>query len=367
MGKDEGRLEKQGSAMNSTRIDYMDSVKGVGILLVLFVHFTPVDTLLKGILISFFMPLFFIASGFYFKGGEPFQQFMMKRTRALLVPYFLFALIYAPDLYPSTLVYILYGNYFSLAPAGRIGAIWFLMCMFFAQIIAYFIHWLAASFAQNRRIQVLYFSAVFVVCVLIGWLLRGENFPTMPIEYRAPMHELLLAYGIPFSINIAFMGVAFMLVGKLFRYLLETHLIKHGAWLRAAVGLIVIMLGVFFFILNGAQGNAMAAARYGDLIPYLATACIMSFGVILLCTVIKNKVLAFYGKNTVLMLGLHVVALDYFLVFVAYTQPYINWPEGMLQTLIKTAVVAVALVIPIKVINYYSKFRLLDTEQKELP
>lgn len=49
------------------RIDYIDIVKGITIILMIIGHVSNIPTILRTFIFSFHMPLFFIISGYTFK------------------------------------------------------------------------------------------------------------------------------------------------------------------------------------------------------------------------------------------------------------------------------------------------------------
>ena len=74
--------------MSEKRLDYLDMVKGIGIILVVVGHSTYVSDGTLTWLASFHMPLFFILSGilFAYKGsdGEPFAQYAKKDRKSVV-------------------------------------------------------------------------------------------------------------------------------------------------------------------------------------------------------------------------------------------------------------------------------------------
>ncbi len=85
-------------------LDSIDTVKGIGIILVVIGHSTYVSEPVLTWLTSFHMPLFFIVSGILFahknSHQEPFGVYMRKRFCGMMLPYFWFSLIYiAVDYY----------------------------------------------------------------------------------------------------------------------------------------------------------------------------------------------------------------------------------------------------------------------------
>ncbi|MCO5381610.1 MAG: acyltransferase family protein [Methanosarcina barkeri] len=77
------------------RLHWIDALKGIGIMLVVFAHHS-LPVALDTYIFSFHMPLFFFISGFLFDFGKytgSATNFVKGRLRSLIVPYFCFALL----------------------------------------------------------------------------------------------------------------------------------------------------------------------------------------------------------------------------------------------------------------------------------
>lgn len=110
------------------RITYIDIAKGIGILCVVLGHvnlWDKLDMLIHG----FHMPLFFFLSGYLFKATDG-KSFIIKKARTLLWPYLLFYLLN-----------IVLSPYVKGMPIG--GGTWFLLALFYAEIIYYVVKHLA--------------------------------------------------------------------------------------------------------------------------------------------------------------------------------------------------------------------------------
>ena len=78
--------------MGKERLNYVDILKGIGILLVIFSHSGAEKDGAMAYVGGVFIPLFFIVSGYTYKHrSHSFLMFMKKRIRRLLVPYFFFS------------------------------------------------------------------------------------------------------------------------------------------------------------------------------------------------------------------------------------------------------------------------------------
>ena len=80
--------------MGKERLDNIDILKGIGILLVIFSHSGAENDDSMLFVGGVFIPLFFISSGFTYRNSDvPFWPQFKKRLRRLLVPYFFFSAV----------------------------------------------------------------------------------------------------------------------------------------------------------------------------------------------------------------------------------------------------------------------------------
>ena len=134
----------------TNRIEYIDTAKGLCILLVIYHHaqnyvnfLSPIDDVLQ----SFRMPLYFTLSGIFFKTYGNIKEFLTKKTNKLLIP-FLFYYIFSSILFPlifnsigitsekiqiASIKSLLNEDFFNLP-------IWFLWCLFITNLIFYLIN-----------------------------------------------------------------------------------------------------------------------------------------------------------------------------------------------------------------------------------
>lgn len=68
---------------------YIDTVKAVGIFLVILGHH---QTIFTQYIYSFHMPLFFFLSGIFHKNYNSYRNFFEKKIKLLIIPYFFFAI-----------------------------------------------------------------------------------------------------------------------------------------------------------------------------------------------------------------------------------------------------------------------------------
>ena len=78
---------------NTNRLEYMDALKGAGILLMVMGHVGFGDAFSKCIH-GFHMPLFFFASGFFYKkDNRTFFENIVHNLKTLILPYTVFTVI----------------------------------------------------------------------------------------------------------------------------------------------------------------------------------------------------------------------------------------------------------------------------------
>lgn len=121
----------------------LDFAKGIGIILMVLgrCYSEGNGGALKIWFYSFHMPLFFLVSGMLAQSKEriPFRRFLCKWARSLLLPYFIWgiaAALYLSIMGRRSLDYFL-GCLMQVATLQGLSAMWFLPCLFFAEILFY--------------------------------------------------------------------------------------------------------------------------------------------------------------------------------------------------------------------------------------
>lgn len=119
----------------------IDILKGFGIILMIIGHIEVGDSMAQ-FNESFYMPLFYVVSGYLISTKRSYKDFVLTRLKSLMVPYYVFGAV-------GLLLCLIfkYGdlgefafNMFFFPEKGAmpiVGAIWFLMSMFISQCIYY--------------------------------------------------------------------------------------------------------------------------------------------------------------------------------------------------------------------------------------
>ncbi len=145
--------------MNNKRIEWIDALKGFAIFLIVFGHtigYSDKLSELSRYLSSFYVPLFFLISGYLFKNNkdESIKSYIKRKAKKILIPYYIFALLslipfylfaqdiqgtlgsnrYIPDNIFKSVFYILYASGHSKGLSQN-SPLWFLPCYFSVVVI----------------------------------------------------------------------------------------------------------------------------------------------------------------------------------------------------------------------------------------
>ncbi len=135
------------SKNNAGRTNWIDTARGYGIVLVIIGHIMKEDTAWQsgtlGFIYSFHMPLFFIISGYLLNVMKySFKDFGKKRVKTLLYPYFWLGML----IIAINWCFFCFGSFSGMIDylrqwfiQIRFHVIWYLLCLFWAEIILYLI------------------------------------------------------------------------------------------------------------------------------------------------------------------------------------------------------------------------------------
>lgn len=307
------------------RLHWIDTLKGIGIMLVVFAHHSlPVS--LDTYIFSFHMPLFFFISGFLFDFGKYAGSavgFIRGRFRSLIVPYFAFAgltclfyflldAVYQPgvtniEFFETTPLYGIYSILYALGPLVSYNPpLWFLTCLFVTELLFY---GFAKNYYGNPGKLVLWLT----VAGVIGYL-----------------YSVYGPFRLLWNADVALSAVVFYGAGNLFRKFTEAETASgsgsnpnsdlsmgSGSKFRERfVRAEKFFPGVFIFLnllclaylleFPTADKVNMNVLKYGSFFSYylLAFSGIFAF-VYLFKKIGSSKVLEYYGRNSLIVLALH--------------------------------------------------------------
>lgn len=184
----------------------IDILKGLGIILVVIGH-SGCPEQMRDIIYSFHMPLFFIASGWFFKSSslENKKDFFLRKVKGVYLPFLKWSLIFL--LLHNVFFYFgiqnsMYGNidgatphWYSLKEMGRnvinivlrmrdydpfvLGAYWFLRSLFVGSIVFLFSSWAVSRLVKSKDMCI---AIVMVLSCLAGGVMTytGIHIPLVP-------------------------------------------------------------------------------------------------------------------------------------------------------------------------------------------
>ena len=301
------------------RLHWIDTLKGIGIMLVVFAHHS-LPVALDTYIFSFHMPLFFFISGFLFDFGKyagSAADFVKGRFRSLIVPYFSFAVLtclfyflldttFQPEatnieFFETSALYGIYSILYALGPLVSYNPpLWFLTCLFVTELLFY---GFAKKYYGEPRKLVLWLTAAGV----IGYL-----------------YSVYVPLRLPWNADVALSAVVFYGAGNLFKKITEPKKesgagssLKSDSKFREVFSRVEKFFPGVFILLNllylasllsfpTTDKVNMNVLKYGNFFSYylLAFSGIFAF-VYLFKKVGSSKVLEYYGRNSLTVLALH--------------------------------------------------------------
>lgn len=326
------------------KIEWIDSLKGIGIILVVLGH-AAISPHLFGYIFSFHMPLFFFISGYLFsyERNPHFLKFVKSKARGLLIPYLTFALM-------GLGIWLAY-SYLGAATSeiSILSAIkeilvskrnfiffnvpiWYLTSLFTMVLFFY----LLRKYIRNDF-------------VLIGVLLVIGSIGFIQFQTAASLHTL------PWSFDATMFYMVFYGAGNL----IKNH--KDKIRLKTPVYLTALTINLLFLVIPGLF-NVFYAQRipYGHSVYVYFVAMFIAFcgilGYIYLSKKLTIKSLKYLGKNSLVILGLH-VPLAFYVVDKLFYILGVEIAPG-LRGIVQTVLSLIILLPVIEIMNRYFPYLL---------
>lgn len=155
----------------TNRIQYLDLTKGVLMILVVMLHLGGVGKsdyrIYPEFCWLFMLPCFFIISGYFFSCRLPFKKFLWKKTRQLLIPYYVFGLPVVVYNYVWGYVHGIPYDEVILSSSVHNHPLWFIFSLYVMNVLFY---------AIKRYIKRDFFVGATVLgLTLLGLFIRFHN------------------------------------------------------------------------------------------------------------------------------------------------------------------------------------------------
>lgn len=285
------------------RLSYVDIAKGIGISLVVLGH--TQFPLLRKVIYSFHMPLFFFISGYLCSQKKlelSFKEYLIKVVKNLYVPFLKFSLFYLifnnifvrigilsyDNFYDiNKYIKVFIDNLFFLSDSEFSGPFWFIRNLFIIEIVVYIYFFLI------KKILCKYFSLKLHLITLLILITCGAITSHLRI--------------IPTLSNM-FLGLLFFLIGCLIRNSNESICENYFVTLTGVIA--VIFLG------NKVKVD-MVVNYYSNIFIFLITGILGSIAIIHISKLIENfkysKYISFLGKNSIYILCFHIISFKFIL------------------------------------------------------
>jgi len=272
-----------GGVLQQSRVDYVDTLKGLAILWIIWCHTDCYEFLPNS------NPVFFFASGIFFK-EKPFREFARIRLNRLIVPFLFFYLLS----YPFRMVVYYWDNmtlsgfnFGCIADVFRVEAIsdylfinvplWFLLCLCV-------IHFLFYGMARWPKPLLIVVAAIII---------------TFKVD--------ILSVPSPFMINNACYWISYFILGFTIGRWFVDNVKTRMQRVVALVCCIVILCAICAISNTAWDSRDVNSVIYHVEVLLVILILLASFSIFDGCRWLG--VLRFYGKNSLSVLGFHLIIL----------------------------------------------------------
>ena len=277
------------------RIDWLDTLRGLAMFFVIWGHAFPTNKgLVRKIIYSFHMPIFFLISGITFKEDDlSTKEFITKKIKNLVVPYFIINII------SYILFFILFklgiidnfdplnwffGIFYAHDEVFTIpcGPSWFLLVLFLVEVLFYYFK----KIFDNDGILGIAIS----VCGLISYVNSLSEY-----QVYTPWH-----------LEAVLTGIVFYYIGYLISKNINVFdMLLKNKFKSFCLGLLLGVIGVICAYFN--RRVSMHANLYGSITLFYIGSLAIIFGLIIFVRLFMKKSLFFknIGKRTLFYLAYH--------------------------------------------------------------
>lgn len=307
-------------AITTNRIEYIDIAKGLGMILVVVGHCINGITFPGTWIYSFHMPLFFILSGICFSERKypTFLPFLKKRVKTLLLPCIYFSLLVTAFTFGLLDKQICHELTRHLP-----GALWFVLILFFTEILYYFILQLTSK-------KVLRIFALISLLLLGLWLSRKE-------------------YILPFSLSTIPIASFYYGIGHSYKAVINNIISIHGTQFKIFTASLLLIFPAIITYHSNKSINLSANHFSEPEFLYLIISLSGSMGIILISAlnwIYTKRIILYIGKNTLIILSLHMFFIG---LSSNYIQPFIN--NSIVYKLVEQTIIWILIIISITIIN----------------
>lgn len=279
--------------MNATkRLEYIDFLKAVGILAVIWGHIYTRNDAIYQFVYSFHVPLFFVLSGVFFKPNQNLKELLIKRINKLIIPYLFFYLI--------TYFYWLFIERGLRSNAGGVDAEWWkpIIGLFYeSPYWNLFAHnnplWFIPTLFSIEILSCIFRKYAFSINILIGLI-------GIIVSIICTKYTILL----PFGLISAFYCYLFYCLARIVKY---ANNIPHKPYILLSL---VLIYSIYIYKF-GYTPSPIFGPSINTAFTYYIIALYTIFSLILLAQSIRKwggiwlSFFSYIGRNTLIILCLH--------------------------------------------------------------
>ena len=335
------------------RLEYIDFLKAVGILAVIWGHiYTKNDTIYQFVY-SFHVPLFFVLSGVFFNPNQTLKEFLAKRINKLIIPYLFFYLI--------TYFYWVFIERELRAGVGGVNAEWWrpIIGLFYeSPYWDLFAHnnplWFIPTLFSIEILSCIFRKCTFYTRILIGLI-------GIIVSIICASYSILL----PFGLISAFYCYLFYSLAGGVKYINNT---PHKPCVLLVV---VIVYGIYIYKFGYTPSPIFGPSINAAFTYYIIALCTI-FSLILLAQSIRKwggiwlTFFSYIGRNTLIILCLHdpVKRAVIFMYSKISNQTMTDIRHDLVDSLICLIITVMVLYPIIQLYNKYVKPRLAQIAVK---
>lgn len=279
---------------NVNRIKYIDVAKGLGMLCIIVGH--SKNDFVMSIVFTFHVPLFFLISGYFISEKESIKDFVTKKIRYLIFPYFIIGfwiviismlkeLLFGNRNYAGilvdTILSVMYGSgteeNIKLFGIASIGAIWFLLALFWALVIV------KISLKSRYTVWIIFLIAI--------------------ISYVTSKYIWL-----PFGIQAGGTAAIFVYIAVCMR---KKNWELKGNLVTFVIGVVCLIIEVLFGISVNIVNNYYGLYGISIIGAFFISTAVLYVSYYLCKFERFSSFFVFWGENSVIILGFHLIEMTF--------------------------------------------------------
>lgn len=310
------------------RIDFVDIYRAIGVILMIMGHIGFGD-LFNHFIHAFHMPMFFLISGFLFNAEKnkdcSIVEFIKKKAKALIIPYFVFAVLHIPAwiaLDGFSWKPLLNVLFFSTKELPIADALWFLVALFWVDVIYFFLN----RFCKKQAVL----HVIIAVLAVVGCLINT-----------------LFSFVLPLALGPALVGLGLFHIGQLTKKYKEKKFMAKAINMPWYIWIVCVGVACVLIFLNGYIN--MRSEKYA-IIPLFFIVAVLSSYILLtfsnfICRFFQKaffyKWLLFIGRNSIVYVCLNQIVI----IGIRYLASYIPVPNTIVLLLALIGILIVTLTI----------------------